>query len=121
CPTTVLKVWKIVVPGLVFPPLKAMCWAPCTGPTPSTGPFCNPTGPPVPPTVQPVMFVEPTDKTCPAPAASAGDSKLPLLNGAPYDSKAAVNRDNPNRKENLQTRTFFIYSLQRPTFSPSAS
>src|SRR5205807_1771002 len=71
----------MVVPGLVSPALKRMCWCPSSGLTPPTVPFWKLTGPPVPPTVQPVIPVEPAGKTCPSPAANAGNSKLPLVKG----------------------------------------
>src|SRR5207302_7988108 len=82
----------MVVPGLVSPALKRMCWCPSSGLTPPTVPFWKLTGPPVPPTVQPVMCVEPTDKTCPSPAANAGDSKLPLVKGPTAGELATTDR-----------------------------
>src|SRR2546430_15890912 len=116
----VLNVCEIDPPTGVSAPLKPISCEPSTGATPYAGPFRHEIRP-VLPTAQPVSSVKPAGKSTLAPGASAGESKLPLLNGATYVSKAAVKRDNPSRKENPPTRTFFINSLQRATFSPSAS
>src|ERR1051325_5078492 len=113
-PITVPKVWEMVVPGAVFPPLNAMCCDPLTGPTPSTTPFCRPTAPPAPPTVQPVMAIEPGGRIMFPSAAKAGDSKLPFWNSedCEFKKRAGAQRAKRNKKPRKRRDAFIrVFSL----------